>query len=387
MPSTSLACPDSLRRRQSATRAVFFIAGYGRASWAPLVPFVKAGIGLGDGQLGLLMLCLGGGSITAMPFAGGLVARFGCRRVIAAATLLLALSLMLLVALAGPGSLAAAALALAVFGMSAGVLDVAMNIEAIDVERAIGQPVMSGFHAFYSIGGIAGSAGASVLLTIGLSAGAAVACAAISMAVALALAVPALSTAAPPGPPSLFAVPRGVVWLLSGCTFIVFLAESAVLDWSGVLLTSSRAMPHAYAGYGYAAFAAAMSCGRLFGDRIVARLGGARVVTAGSLCAAAGFAIAALVPSWPIDLAAYALVGAGCANIAPVLFSSVGRQSRMPTGAAVAAMTTIGYAGVFVGPALIGAIARVTALAPAMLSLVALLAVVAACAAPVLRRG
>jgi len=137
----------SFNTRQAATRAIFFVAGYGRASWAPLVPFVKARVGLDDGQLGLLLLCLGAGSMAAMPFAGGLAARFGCRAVIAFATVALCATLP---ALAFVDDVPSAICVLTLFGMAAGVVDVAMNIQAIEVERESGRSIMSGFHAFYS---------------------------------------------------------------------------------------------------------------------------------------------------------------------------------------------------------------------------------------------
>lgn len=384
MPSDLALRSTSFSARQIATRAIFFVAGYGRASWAPLVPFVKGRIGLDDGQLGLLLLCLGAGSMAAMPFAGGLAARFGCRVVIALATVMLCATLP---ALAFVDDVRSAICALTLFGMSAGVVDVAMNIQAIEVERESGRSIMSGFHAFYSVGGIGGAAGASLLLTAGLSHGAAAIVAALLMGITLCYAYPALIAERQTSHATLFAVPRGIVLVLSIFTFIVFLAESAVLDWSGVFLTAERGMSHAYAGYGYAAFAATMTAGRLMGDRMVGRLGRTRIVIAGSLCASAGFALAAFATSWAVDLWGYALVGAGCSNIAPVLFSSVGKQKRMPTSAAVAAMTTIGYCGIFAGPALIGAIARYTTLASALLAVVVLLTIIAASARTVLREG
>lgn len=384
MPSDLALDQWSFRNRHAATRAIFLVAGYGRASWAPLVPFVKARIGLDDGQLGLLLLCLGAGSMAAMPFAGVLAARFGCRAVIALSTVVLCATLP---ALAFVADVPSAICALTLFGMAAGVVDVAMNIQAIEVERDSGRSIMSGFHAFYSVGGIAGAAGASLLLTAGLSHDTSTILAALLMAAALWYAYPALIADPQTSQATLFAVPRGIVLILSAFTFIVFLTESAVLDWSGVFLTSERGMAHAYAGYGYAAFATAMTAGRLMGDRLVVRLGRIRIVIVGSLCAATGFAIAAFATSWAVDLVGYALVGAGCSNIAPVLFSSVGKQKLMSTSAAVAAMTTIGYCGIFAGPALIGAIARYTSLASAFLALVILLIAIAATARTVLREA
>ena len=157
-----------------------------------------------------------------------------------------------------------------------------------------------------------------------------------------------------------------------------FLTEGAVLDWSAVFLTSARGMSRAYAGLGYAAFAATMTVGRLSGDRIVRRFGGGRVIVFGGLCAAAGFVLATLIPSWPATLLGYALVGVGCSNIVPVLFSSVGRQTAMAENVAVPAITTLGYAGILAGPAAVGFVAHATSLSTAFLILAVMLLGVAA---------
>jgi hypothetical protein len=165
----------------------------------------------------------------------------------------------------------------------------------------------------------------------------------------------------------LFAVPRGIVLSLSVLCFIVFLTEGAMLDWSAVFLVSERQMSASYAGLGYAAFA----------DAIVNRLGGARVTIIGGVCAAAGIALSLCVPAWPAALLGYALVGAGCSNIVPVLYTAIGRQTRMPQSAAIPAMTSLGYAGILVGPAAIGLLAHLINLPLALGVLIALLLAVA----------
>ena len=121
-----------------------------------------------------------------------------------------------------------------------------------------------------------------------------------------------------------------------------------------------------------------MTVGRLFGDRIVHRFGGSNIILFGGLCAAAGFALATFVGSWPVALVGYALVGAGCSNVVPVLFSSVGRQTDMPESVAVPAITTLGYAGILIGPAAIGFVAHIASLPVAFGILAILLLGVAA---------
>lgn len=356
------------RAEQTATRIVFFIAGFGVAAWAPLVPYAKARGGIDEGTLGLLLLCLGAGSMATMPVAGFLATRFGCRAVITLAALLLCATLPLLATVSGLALLIAALL---LFGAAIGALDVAMNIQAIMVERASGRAMMSGFHGLFSVGGIAGAAGVAALLGAGASPFVATLCVIVIILAALAAAAPRLlpyggkKDSAGPA----FAFPHGIVLFIGALCAISFLAEGAILDWSAVFLTSIRALEASYAGLGYAAFAAAMTLGRFTGDRIVHRFGGARVIAWGALCAAAGVALAVLVPWWQASLLGFALVGLGCSNIVPVLFTSVGRQHVMPENVAVPAITTLGYAGILAGPALIGFIAQASSLATAFLVL------------------
>jgi predicted MFS family arabinose efflux permease len=367
--------PTPGRAARISTRVAFFIGGFGPGAWAPLVPFAKARAGLDDGVLGLLLLCLGLGSVVTMPAAGALAARFGCRIVIVVAALLMCAALPVL---ATAASLSLLVPAMLVFGAGMGCLDVTMNIQAVIVERASDRPLMSGFHGQFSAGGIAGAAGATALLAAGASPLATTLCAVAVAAVALATVTPHLLPYGSRGAGPAFAVPHGIVLLIGALCFVLFLAEGAVLDWSAVALNSIQGLDLSHAGFGYAAFALTMTVGRLSGDRIVARVGGTRIVVIGGICAALGFATAALVPAVPVALLGYALVGVGAANIVPVLFSLTGRQKVMPEHIAVPAITTLGYAGVLAGPAGIGAIAHVAGLPAAFLVLAAMLLSVAA---------
>ena len=360
---------------QRSTRMVFFIAGLGVAAWAPLVPFAKARSGLGDGALGLLLLCLGAGSIIAMAPAGALAARFGCRRVLIAAAGMICLTLPLL---ATGSILPVLVAALFIFGAGVGSLDCVVNIQAVIVERASRRPMMSGFHGLFSVGGIVGAGGVSALLGLGASPFVATLCVAVGILGVLVKAAPYLLPYGGQGEGSIFAIPRGIVLFIGILCFILFLTEAAVLDWSAVFLTSARGVVPSYAGLGYAAFAGTMTVGRLTGDAIVRRIGGALVVVIGSLVAAAGLAFATLVPTWEAGMLGFALVGAGCSNIVPVLYTAVGRQKVMPEHIAVPAISTIGYAGILTGPAFIGFIAHMASLPIAFLAVTILLLGVAA---------
>jgi predicted MFS family arabinose efflux permease len=356
---------------------VFLVAGIAMASWAPLVPYAKERLGVEDGMLGVLLLCLGLGSIIAMPVTGILASRFGCRVVIVAASIVVALVLPLL---ASVDSVAALAVVLALFGASVGTVDVAMNIQAVMVEKDSGRHMMSGFHGLFSLGGIVGAGGVSLFLGMGL---APLAATLIVSALLVALLVFAYSGLLPYGNREeantpLFVLPKGIVIFIGLICFIVFLGEGAILDWSALFLIGAHGVAPSEAGFGYTMFAVAMTVGRLAGDRIVRAFGGARVIVIGGLMSAAGFALAVYAPGQALAFAGFLLVGLGASNIVPVLFTAAGQQKRMPASLAIAAVTTLGYAGILVGPAAIGFIAQYASLEAAFLLLAAGLLLVAA---------
>ena len=357
-----------------ATRVAFFVAGLAMAAWAPLVPLAKARTGLDDDALGLMLLCFGGGSMVAMPAAGLLAASLGVRRVVMSAVVAICIALPLLAHIDRPFLLAAA---LFVFGAGLGLLDVAMNLQAIAVERTRGRAMMSGFHGLFSVGGICGSSGVALALSMGVDAVVATISLVFCIAAAVAATMRGLRTATLSRESSRFVYPHGIVLMIGALAAAAFLVEGAVLDWSALFLTAIRTVPVAQAGAGYVAFSIAMTIGRFTGDRVVHRFGGRRVLVAGALCSACGIAVVALVPSWIAGIAGFALVGIGNANIVPILFTSAGRQTVMPESLAVPAMTSMGYAGLLAGPALIGFASHATSLPFAFVGLAAMMVVVA----------
>ncbi|WP_447871493.1 MFS transporter [Serratia fonticola] len=368
---------------QNATRLAFFIAGLAMATWAPLVPFAKTRINIDDGSLGLLLLCIGVGSIMAMPLTGLLTGKFGCRRVILLAGIALCIDLPLLVLM---DSTLGMALALLLFGAAIGMIDVAMNIQAVVVERASNRAMMSGFHGFFSVGGIAGAGGVSALLWVGLGPLQATLIAVVAILALLLIASKNLlreSGGDKEGP--MFVLPRGWVMFIGLLCFIMFLAEGSMLDWSALYLTTMRGMDHNQAGLGYALFSIAMTIGRLNGDRVVNAMGRYQVLLLGSLCAAIGLALAITIDSAIASLIGFMLVGVGASNVVPILFSAAGNQRVMPANLAIASVTTVGYAGILAGPAVIGLIAQVSSLTFALACVAALLLIVTASAKAVTR--
>ena len=344
-------------REAHATRAFFFIGGFGSASWAPLVPVLRERLAIGDDVLGLLLLCIGIGSLATMPLSGALSARLGCRRVLVATGILFA---CILLAVTLVDSLWTAVPVILVFGALMGCLDVVINVAAVIVEKGIGRRIMSGMHAFWSLGGFVGAGLYGVWVGIlGLTAFQSTA---IAAGIVLALTVGFGRNLIPygGGGGSLIAIPRGIVVFVGITAFIAFLSEGAVMDWSGVYLTAVRGMDLALAGVGFSVFSAAMLTMRFLGDRVVQRIGQRPVAVGGALLTLVGILLIMFAPVDALLYFGFFAIGIGSANIVPVFFSLMGRQNVMPISTAVSAVSTMGYLGILAGPAAIGFISSAT---------------------------
>lgn len=349
--------------QQHATRAIFFIGGFGAASWAPLVPILKARLQIGEDVLGMLLLCIGFGSLLTMPITGIAAARFGCRQVLTIAAFIYA---VLLLALSQVSSFWLAVPVLLAFGAAMGMVDVAANIHAVIVEKAAERRLMSGMHALWSVGGFSGAGIFSVWLKFGFTPFMATICATGIMLVLLTFFGRYLLVyGGEREGASLFAVPRGIVAFVGIIACIAFLVEGAIMDWGGVFLTTVRGLDISMAGTGFAVFSAAMLTMRLTGDWLVQKLGSKPIILGGSVLSVMGFLLVILAPWQSLLYAGFFFIGIGSANIVPVFFSLLGKQEVMPLNMAVSAVSTLGYFGILMGPAFIGFIAHQTNLCTA----------------------
>ena len=362
-----------LARSRAATALVFFANGLGIGGWSSAIAPLKLAFGLTDARLSLILLAFAVGAVASMPVSGALAPRWGGGgRVTGRAGLAFALALGLPLLAGSPATLALAAVAM---GASNGVMDVAMNAHASVVERLWGRPIMSSFHAAFSVGGFAGAGVGAGLLGLGFGATSLLACIG-----ALALALVGLSLVwlgegeRASGSSAPFGWPERSFVGLAAIAFLCFLVEGAIVDWSGVYLVT-EGTPLSWATTGFAAFSATMVTGRLFGDRVVARWGRLPVVAAGAGLTALGLALAVLAPVFPAIVLGCALVGAGLANVVPALFSESAALASTPQRG-IAAAATAGYTGLLIGPPFVGALASLSTLRLSMaaLALIALLA-------------
>ncbi|XLE12060.1 MFS transporter [Streptomyces sp. Pv4-95] len=385
-----------MRTARLATFGFFALNGFVMGMWIVHIPAVEQRAGVSHAVLGWLLLFLGAGAFAGMQLCGPLTDRYGSHRVVPAGGVLCSAALVLPGPAEGPWALAAALL---VLGFGNGCLDVGMNTHAVQVERGYGRPVMSAFHAVFSVGGVLAALAGARSLGWGWSAPLTLGCvAAFGVAVTLLTAAGLLrpdtgagrdaagETAAPAtdGAPARTRGTPSRVWLLALLATALMLCEGVANDWSVLHLRDVLGASAPTAALAYGAFATAMTIGRFATDRVVLRFGPVRLVRYGTALAAVGLTAAALTPSVPLALAGWTLFGIGLSGCVPQFFSAAGHVDPEASGAHVSRVAGLGYLGMLAGPAVIGPMTHAVPLNITFLLPVAL-CLLAACAAGVLR--
>jgi len=367
-------------------RALFFAAGLLFATWGVHVPTVKGHYGLGEQALAVAMLAGGVGAVGGLTQAGRLIGRFGPRTVAVLSGCLCAASIGLLLAF---HTMAMLLLVMVSFGLANSLFDVSVNVAASDLEARAGRPLMSGFHGMFSLGGMAGAAGGAALLSAGIVpwhhlAGA--------TAVGVALVVfgcwtmPKAKPAEEGAGGHAFVLPRGTLLLIGILASLGLIAEGAMYDWSVLYVKQELLADAGTAALGYAAFSGAMAAARFGGDWVRARLSSAILVQASGLLAAAGMTLSLVTSSPMVALLGFALVGLGFANIVPVLFSAAATVPGVKPADGIAAVASLGYFGMMVGPPLIGFVAEHQSLTIGLATVVLAAVMLAAAARPALAK-
>jgi MFS family permease len=384
MTLTPVAAPSLRDRRARFAAAITFgLHGVAAGSWAGRIPWVKEVRNLSSAGLGLALMGAAIGGLVSAPVAAWLIGRFGSRAMTRLGGVTMAVSVPLV---AFSPSLPTIFASLVLFGATSGVLDIAMNANGVVVQERYGRSIMSGLHGMWSLGGLTGSALA------GLAAHANLGAPAHLLLVGIALGAASLASGFWLTPAPRAQAGKSLAWpgrgllLLGAVIFCGLFAEAAAADWSGVYLRTAAHAPQDVAAWGYAAFSLAMAGARLAGDRLVERVGSARLVRAAALTGACGLSLALLVPVTPVVIFAFAVLGLGMATVVPLTFSAAGRTPGYDPGTAVAAVATVGYGGWMLAPPVIGFVAQGTSLTFA-LALVAVMTALIAVPAGTLRRS
>lgn len=357
-------------RARMAIGVVFFVNGAVVATWASRIPAIQTKLSLGTGNLGIALLSMAFGALAAMSFAGALSARFGSRPVIVWTLLFTCISLVFP---AYAPDLLTLAISVAALGLFAGSMDVAMNAQAVAVERAYGRPIMSAFHALFSIGGIAGACFGALMASLRIGPEShfpAIAC--VLLAAGLICKKWLLPASADKtGAKVNASMHLDTLKLLASSKFLLalsvmmfccFLVEGAMGDWSGVFLQQTLKTDAGFAALGYAAFSVAMTLGRLLGDKLNVKFGAAAMVRHGCVVAIVGLCLIIFPGQAVLALLGFAAIGLGVANIVPICFTSAGNAPNMEPGPTIATVALVGYFGLLAGPPIIGFAAEILTL-------------------------
>ncbi|MEW2393820.1 MFS transporter [Streptomyces venezuelae] len=382
----------ALRAGRLATFAYFALNGFLMGMWIVHIPAVAERAGISHAVLGWLLLLLGAGAFVGMQIVGPLTDRLGARTVVPVSAALCAAAVVLPGLATNIWTLGAALLAL---GLGNGCLDVSMNAHAVQVERGYRRPVMSAFHATFSIGGVLAALVGARTLSWGWSPAATLGAVAALGVAAAAASAPALlrpepaDAATPETSKSPAAARRATprrIWVLAALALMLMLCEGVANDWSVLHLRDVLDAPAASAALAYGAFATAMTVGRLLADRVAARYGPVAILRYGAAVAAVGLTVAALSPWIPLTLIGWTVFGAGLSGCIPQLFSAAGHADHEAAGANVSRVAGLGYLGMLAGPAVIGPLTHFMPLNLTFFLPVAFCAV-AACAAGILREA
>lgn len=362
-----------------ATAGLFFTMGAAFATWASRIPDIQERMDLSAAQLGGVLIGMPVGSLSSLLVSGALVTRLGSRNLSVLVALVHILMLPLIALAQTPWQLT---LALTLFGFCENLLNIALNTQGVGVETRWGKPILTSFHALWSLGAMTGAALGGVLAGQGveplrhfLIMGLAVAASGL-LGYRFMLPADVQPNRTPGEKQPLFALPDRPLLLLGLICFACMLTEGAMADWSAIYYKTTLTGA-GIATTGYTSFTFTMALGRFGGDWLTSRFGIRTMLTLSGLLIAVGMGLALALPSPLLVVAGFMGVGLGVATVVPLAYSAAGRSTTMAAGLALSAVSTVGYTGFLLGPPLIGFVAEASSLRWALLLLVGLGLVIA----------
>ena len=368
-----------------AAKTVYFMLGVGSGTFAANIPRLKEALDLSPSSLGLALLSCSLGGFIAMQFTAPLIRRLGLRLLLAIITPLFPLVLILI---ALSGNFLMLALAFGLFGGVTSIAGIAVNAQAVDIEKAYARSIMSSFHALFSVGGLVGAAAGGFMATHGLTIVQSMSLVAVALSVLGMMTITRLFDATNHtfGDDHVVAEAEHrhhkarwwrQVLLIGGLIFICYLTEGAIADWSALYVKAAHGVGPLVAVFAYMIFNACMTIGRFSGDAVIRRFGQIPTLVAGGTLGAAGLLLGLLSPVLALALVGFGIVGLGVSVLVPILISMAGNIPGGDRNVAIARASTCGSIGLMTGPALIGFVAEGYSLLAALLVPVGLLAVLA----------
>jgi MFS family permease len=356
--SISINTPKRLHRW--AVAILFFLPGLCFSSWGSRIPSIQQHLGLSEAALGAVLFSLPVGLMISLPLSGWLVSKVGSRNVALPSLIAYA---VILVSLGTAQSTFQLVAALFLFGLVANILNIAVNTQAVKVEEMYQRPIMASFHGIWSMAAFTGAAIGTTMIGTGVVPFKhfllILVLTIIGVAACAKYVVREEETAKEEKKP-IFVMPDKALLNLGIIAFCSLICEGAMFDWSGVYFSKVVQAKNAWVGAGYTAFMSTMAGGRFIADHLTDRLGLKRMLQISGALTATGLIISVILPHLVTAIIGFLFVGVGVSSVVPLVYSVAGKSKTMAPSAALAAVSTIGFAGFLLGPPLIGLVAEAT---------------------------
>lgn len=345
-----------MRANRIAVCTFFFINGFLYGNWTSRLPTIQSFYDISNSVLGGLLFTMAIGAVIAMPFSGFLTTRYGSKTITQVGGIA---SCIIIPYLVFTPNLIVVSIAFFLLGLCVGATDVAMNGQAVFVERAYKRPIMSSFHAVFSIGMALGAGSGALFAKFDISLLSHLTLVAVSGGIACIIAAFYLIDDTPDLDQSDegkdgFILPTKAILPLGIVAFCCMAGEGAMTDWSAIFMNQVVGQSEFFSAIAFGVFATAMTIGRVFGDYFSAKFGKYKLLIYNSIFSILGLGIVLLFATTWTTLIGLFLVGLGLSTIVPIVYSSAGNMKNVEPSVGIAMATTIGYAGFFIGPPTIG---------------------------------
>ncbi len=353
-----------LNRIRLAMSFFYFGMGFCFASWASRIPDIKSFLDLSEGELGTILFALPIGQLTAMPFSGKIVTRFGSRKVVLFALPLYAFCLTNIGLAQETWQLA---LGLFLFGVCGNFSNISINTQGVYTEQIFRKPIMGSFHGSWSLAGFFGALVGLVMMAFELSPYQhfiivfGVVGIIIFINYRFLIKVKAVQQAIAIAKPKFRMPDKSLIWL-GVIGFCCLASEGIMFDWSGVYFKDVVKAPGSLVILGYTSFMITMASGRFLSDILVKKYGAKKILLVSGITISLGLYTAVIFPFLIPSTIAFMIVGFGVSNVIPIVYSTTGRSTTLPTGEALTIVTGISFLGFLMGPPIIGHIAELTSL-------------------------
>ena len=353
-----------LNRMRLAMSFFYFGMGFCFASWASRIPDIKSFLNLSEGELGTILLALPIGQLSAMPFSGKIVTRFGSRKVLLFALPFYAFSLTNIGLAEQPWQLA---LGLYLFGICGNFSNISINTQGVYTEQIFKKAIMGSFHGSWSLAGFCGALVGLVMMAFKLTPYQHFLIVFALVGIIIFINYRNLAKVKVVKHDTFELKPRfgkpdkSLVWL-GVIGFCCMASEGIMFDWSGVYFKDIVKAPGALVILGYTSFMVTMASGRFLSDILVRKFGAKKILLFSGITISMGLYTAVIFPYLIPSTIAFMMVGFGVSNVIPIVYSTTGRITTLPTGEALTIVTGISFLGFLMGPPIIGHIAELTSL-------------------------